>query len=188
MDKMKTQLSATTDSMSFNTLCKKSGKSGIYVRNLISQLSLPTDKGGFTQAYLSFIQKVISLRTFGVSMKDIVTLLEREKKLLYLLKLDAPATSPTWFLDNCHATGDLEQRLFLTGFNVGFSIEDRTIQTNFDFGKRDKELFSGREMGEDVRLALDAYLELVRDIKKQVKQEMPILRQALAWARSIAAV
>jgi len=66
---------------------------------------------------------------------------------------------------------------------VGFPIDIKVIQPNLDFGIRKKELFSDKEMGEDVRRALDSYLRLLAKIMARVDQERPVLNQALQWAK-----
>ena len=68
---------------------------------------------------------------------------------------------------------------------MGFPIDSKVIQPNLDFGSRKKELFSGKEMGEDVWRALDSYLRLLAKIMARVDQERPVLNQALQWAKEI---
>lgn len=164
------------------------GKSSVYVRNLQNQLGLPVmERGSYTYAYLAFVQRVIFLRAFSVPLQEISELFAREKQLLCMLKMDALASSRTWYLDQCGLAENTDSRLMLTGHNVGFPVQAGTIQTNLDFGRRDKELFESREMGEDVKLSLDAYLKAASKVKARIARERMLLRRALSWARSLTA-
>ena len=116
-------------------------------------------------------------------LEDISELFAKEKSILCLLKMDAISNSPTWYLDQCDASGNSDCRLLLTGYNVGFSIAEGCIQTNLDFGKREKELFNSKEMGEDVQRALDSYLKLLPKMKFRIIHEKPVLEQALKWEK-----
>ena len=118
-------------------------------------------------------------------MSEIADLFTKEQIVLRLLKIDAFGASPTWYLEQCDNKGHKERRLLLTGYDVGFPIDSKVIQPNLDFGIRKKELFSGKEMGEDVRRALDSYLRLLAKIMARVDQERPVLKQSLQWAKEI---
>ena len=118
-------------------------------------------------------------------MGKIADLFTKEQIVLRLLKVDALGSSPTWYLDQCDNKGHKERRLLLTGYDVGFPIDSKVIQPNLDFGIRKKELFSGKEMGEDVRRAFDSYLRLLAKIMARVDHERPVLNQALQWAKEI---
>ena len=170
--------------LTFPDLCLDCGKSQVYVRNLLASISLPlpAKDSRYSSAYARFIQTIIALRTFSVPLGEITDLFTKEQIVLRLLKVDALCTSSTWYLDQCDNKGHKERRLLLTGYDVGFPIDSKIIQPNLDFGVRKQELFSGREMGEDVRRALDSYLRLLSKIMARVDQEMPVLNQALQWA------
>ncbi len=161
------------------------GKPHVLIRNLQQALGLPLpDKiKGHARSYVSFLQGVVALRAFSIPVEDIAGLLEKEKSLLRLLKVDALDDSPAWYLAHCHARGRMHCRLFLTGYNVGFPLAEGAIQTNLDFGSREKELFSGQEMGEDVRRALDVCNEAANNIKRRVSREKTVLCNALKWAK-----
>ena len=192
--------------LTFSELCQACGKSQVYVRNLLTSLGLPalrlvrrssSSEGGslgeegpgpakdsrYSSAYARFIQTIIALRTFSVPPGEIADLFAKEQIVLRLLKVDALGASSTWYLDQCANKGRKGRRLLLTGYDVGFSIDSKVIQPNLDFGVRKKELFSGKEMGEDVRRALDSYLRLLAKITARVDQERPVLNQALQWAK-----
>ncbi len=173
--------------LTFPQLCRACGKSPVYVRNLQAGLGLPRPAGQerYSSAYAGFLGTVVALRAFGVPLDAIEELLASELAVLRLLKADALDASATWYLDQRDCKGHAERRLLLTGYDLGFPIGGQVIQPNLDFGARDPELFSGREMGEDVLLALDRYLQRLRTVTDRVRRERPVLARALRWARRL---
>ena len=176
----------------FSELCRLLGKSPLYIKNIQRQLKLhapPTDS--YTGAYLAFMEKIVALRTFDVSMTKIRDLFDAEKSVLRLLHIDSMSNSITWYLDACDAESNSDYsprikktRLLLTGCDLGFAVTGGPVQHNLDFGTRDAELFKGTEMGEDVGAALKKYSGRLNDIVTKVKKEKPILEDALKWAQS----
>ena len=73
--------------------------------------------------------------------------------------------------------------VFPSGAPTGLPIAGGCVQVNLDFGKREKELFNSKEMGEDVQRALASYLKLLPKIKSRIIQEKPVLEQALKWGK-----
>jgi hypothetical protein len=168
----------------FSRLCEVLGKRTLYVAKLQRALGLyvPVDsEEGYPAAYVSFMEKVVALRTFNVPAADIADLFAKEKRILELLRFDSLSDSPTWYLDACGSLQRSDEHLLLTGYGIGFPVDSSAIQVNLDFGKRDGELFDGHEMGEDVSRALDLYNRLVEKIRARVEQETPVLRNALFW-------
>jgi hypothetical protein len=170
--------------LSFSELCQACGKSQVYVKNIQTCLGLPAPAkdSGYSPAYARFIQAITALRAFSVPMSEIADLFTKEQIVLRLLKVDALGASFAWHLDHCDPKGHKERRLLLTGYDVGFPIDGKVIQPNLDFGVQKQELFSGEEMGEDVRRALDSYRQLLAKVRARVDQERPVLNQALQWA------
>jgi len=164
-------------------LCEILGKTQFYISNLQRALGLhvPGSGEGYSAAYVSFMEKIVALRTFNVATADIADLFTKEKRILELLKFDSLSNSPTWYLDACGSPQRSDEHLLLTGHALGFSVDSTAIQTNLDFGKRDDELFEGHEMGEDVNRALAAYRKLATKICARVEKETPVLRNALFW-------
>ena len=164
-------------------LCEILGKTQFYISNLQRALGLyvPKNGEGYSAAYVSFMEKVVALRTFNVATADIADLFTKEKRILELLKFDSLSDSPTWYLDACGTPQRSDEHLLLTGHALGFSIHSPAIQTNLDFGKRDDELFEGHEMGEDVNRAIEVYIKLAKKICTRVERETPVLRNALFW-------
>ncbi len=165
--------------------CAICGKPQIYIRNLQKALGLPgpCKDAGYSKPHVCFLRRVIALRTFNVPLENIADLLAKEKTLLRLLKLDALSHSATWHIDQCGDKGNPARRLLLTGYDVGFPLAQGAIQANLDFGNRDKELFEGKEMGEDIRRALDACLQATAALKSRIQREQPVLKYALKWAQ-----
>jgi len=171
----------------FPELCRMVGKSGPYVHNLQVKLGIyipAKEEENYPDAYVAFLQVIIALRTFSIPLDDICQLFETEKKLLKLLKVDSLTHSKTWYLDACGASPS-DGRLLLTNYNVDHHIKQGAIQSNLDFGTKDKELFSGHEMGEDARRVFDVYVRQRDEIMERVKTETSVLERALDWLISV---
>ena len=173
----------------FKELCRQLGKTTIAIRNIQNSLGLDIPKKGnhYSHAYLIFLQKVVSLRTYNVSLEEIKRLFVCEKKIMQHLNADSLTGSPTWYLDYCGARGQFKHRLLLTGYDLGPQMTGNAIQSNLDFSEKLAELFDGKEMGEDIRKMLAQYLKKLDKIKAKLRAEQPVLRQALAWGRQVLA-
>ncbi|MDD4869362.1 MAG: hypothetical protein PHR77_02285 [Kiritimatiellae bacterium] len=173
--------------MTFPAFCKALGKSAPYIHNLQTKLGLyiPGKGEDYSSAYLAFMQIVVSLRTFSIPVDDICRLFETEKKLLKLLKIDSLTHSRTWYLDTCGSTSGASNRLLLTNYEIDPHIKPNAIQSNLDFGPKEKELFSGHEMGEDARRVFDVYQRQHGEIIERVRTETPVLERALDWLISV---
>ncbi len=178
------------EGIAFGEVCQMLGRDPLFVRTLQRQLGLhiPEKDAGYSQGYVIFLEKLVSLRALHVPLEDIRELFEVEKKILSLLHVDALDRSPTWYLDECN--GEREQavfpeRLLLSGHRLGFRIDANMIQPTLDFGERHPELFKGREMGEDVFLVVRKYVSMVRAMRERIERERPILENALYWARRV---
>ena len=173
----------------FPEMCHLVGKSGPYVHNLQSKLGLyiPAGGDGYSNAYIIFLQTIISLRTFSIPLDDVCQLFETEKKLLKLLKVDSLTQSKTWYLDACNLARDGRdgKRLLLTNHEIDLHIKPNAIQSNLDFGAKEKELFSGHEMGEDARKVYDVYRRQRDEIMSRVQDETCVLERALDWLISV---
>lgn len=172
--------------ISFAELCEVLGKPRVYVSRLQHGLKLPVpdpSQSGYGRAYICFLEKIVALRTLNVPLSDLANLLQKEIRLLELMRFDALSESPTWFLDECgrHSGRTREDCLVLCGYCIGFPLDSPAIQTNLDFGSRETNLFSGQEMGEDVGRSLVLYRERARRLQARVEKEIPILQNALYW-------
>jgi len=118
-------------------------------------------------------------------LSTIEGLFEKECQIMRLLHVDSLTQSPTWYLDACgqpDTKASRRTRLFLCGHDLGFQLDGSATQDAFDFEAREKQLFGGREMGEDVRRLLKDYVGLLDEVRATVTAGMPVLKQALAWA------
>jgi hypothetical protein len=175
------------DGYSLQDMCRILGKDSFTVRNVQRHLELQVPGKGeaYTQGYLNFMEKIVALRAFHVQLDDIRELFEIEKKILRLLHVDTLTPSPTWYLDACDSPGEGNgngNRLLLTGYRLDGPVSAHAVQHTLDFGRRDRELFKGVEMGEDVRLVMRKYLDLLDNLTSRIEKEKPVLQNALDWA------
>jgi hypothetical protein len=167
-------------------------------------LHIPAD-GVYSEAYCRFLEKIVALQALHVSRQALLEIFEKEKQILRLLHVDTLSSSPTWYLDDCalplplalgapRSTPALSlskgspltsTRLLLTGHDLGFKLDAPATQDTLDFGSREKELFKGTEMGEDVRKLLADYRHLFTAIRQTVSTEIPVIRNALNWASKL---
>ncbi len=168
----------------FAELCRLLGKDTLYIRNLQRGLGLPIEADGYGEPYLRFMDKVVALRTFSVPMDRIRGLLDVEKKVLTLLHVDSLERTDTWFMESCCKPLRPGHCLLLSGYDIGFPIashETGQLQHNLDFNQKDAELFSGAEMGEDIRRILRSYVQDLEAIRTTVEKEQTVLESALDW-------
>lgn len=169
------------------------GREYPYIHSLQRHLELhiPTKGDGYSQSYVIFMEKVVSLRALHVPQDEIKDLFETEKKVLRLQHVDSLTPSPTWYLDACagansddnHHNDPAPDRLLLSGYRLGFDVTADIVQPTLDFGKRHAELFKGHEMGEDIRQILRKYRAQLDAIRRRVEKERPVLENALLWIR-----
>jgi len=159
-------------------MAKELNRPAVYLRGLQSRLEAPVRKGAtYGDNELAILRTVIHLRTLGISEDAILKLWALEKKLLQLLNVDTTG-SPTWFLDACGQTKNRKRRLLLTNFDLGMALTRKKIQPGLNFGERKKELFAGKEMGEDALRVLDLYLEQRNRILRDLAAELPNVHDA----------
>jgi hypothetical protein len=164
-------------------MAKALNRLSIYLSGLQARFELPVmDGAGYSPAYLEFLRKVVHLRTLAVGEESIHDLWIIERKLLQLLHADSTG-SPTWFLDACGVSGNPQQRLLLSNYNLGVPVHARTLQLGLNFTAADRELFGGAEMGEDALRVLQDYRRLHRHIEKEIASELPQVRAAASWAK-----
>ena len=68
----------------FTRLCEILGKTPFYIANLQRALGVhtPSSKEGYSVAYVSFMEKVVALRTFNVPASYIADLFAKETRIL----------------------------------------------------------------------------------------------------------
>jgi hypothetical protein len=174
---------------SLASIASRCGKPVAALRTIQKNLKLHIPEGGiYPDAYGRFLGKIVSLQALHVSRSVLVDIFEKERQILRLLHVDSLSSSPTWYLDACvqpETKAALTTRLLLSGYDLGFQLDATAMQDTLDFGSRERELFKGREMGEDVRKLLADYLLLLAGIRRTVSAEIPSIRDALAWASKV---
>lgn len=157
----------------------------VYLSGLQSRFELPVLEGaGYSDAYQTFLQTVVYLRTLSISEDVLRDFWHIEKKLLQLLHADTTG-SPTWFLDSCGVTTNPKHRLLLTNHDVGVVVHGTGLQLGLNFADTAPELFAGKEMGEDALRVLNEYRKLYARISADVKAELSQVRAAVAWAKRL---
>ncbi|MES2469428.1 MAG: hypothetical protein V4675_19135 [Verrucomicrobiota bacterium] len=139
-------------------------------------------EGDFTAPYQAFLQTLIYLPAMNVPEDSLLELWGMEKKLWQLLHADS-AGSPTWFLDACGQTTHPRRRLLLSNYDMGVELESRSLQLGLNFAASPAELFPGTEMGEDALRLLGKVQALTGRIHGEVRQEAPLVKAALKWAK-----
>jgi len=156
-------------------MAKALNRPAMVLHGLQSRFDLPAFEGaGYSDAYLAFVRAVVFLRMLNVSEETLLKLWHLEKKLLTLLHVDSVG-SPTWFLDACGPTNKPRHRLLLTNFNMGFDLKSGTIQLGLNFSEATRELFEGKEMGEDALRVLGQYLRIFSRIQTGIGAEVPLM-------------
>ena len=170
--------------MKLRDLAEAVRKSVPFVMTLQKKYGLPACKE-YRTGYAVLVKKIIYLSICSVPVKEIKALLKIERRLLELLKVDSLHESHDWFESLCTMkTGT--SRLLLSGYDIGSPISGSTVQAGLDFRKRDKELFSDHEMGSSALRGLKKYAEIVNPIRHRLKEELPLLKEALKWCRRAA--
>ena len=173
------------DNMTLGEMAKALNRSPLYLGGLQKRFELPVLKGaGYTEAYGAFLRAIIALRTLGIAEETLLRLWKIECALLRLLHVDS-AGSPTWFLDACGPTIHRKRRLLLSNYDLGVDVPAKAVQLGLDFADQRKELFAGKEMGEDALRLLNTYLDLYGRIRADVRSELPHVRKAVRWGASL---
>lgn len=153
----------------------------VYLAGLQSRFELPVLKGaGYSDAYFSFLQTIVFLRTLSISEERLRAAWLLERKLMQLLHADSTG-SPTWFLDSCGTTKHRIRRLLLSNYDLGVALPSGVVQLGLNFEEALPELFAGTEMGEDALRVLRQYLKLHAKILADVADELPRVKAAALW-------
>lgn len=167
-------------------MAKALNRSPVHVRGIQARFLLPPFEGArYSDAYLSFLRVLVSLRILGVTEETLRDLWTLERKLLTLLHVDS-AGSRTWFLDACGQSGHPERRLLLSNHDLGVALPSGELQLGLDFTARLPELFAGKEMGEDALRVLRDCLRIRHRICTDIADELPHVRAAVKWAAPLA--
>lgn len=168
-------------------IVKALSRPAVVISRLQDRFELPAFEGeGYSAAYLAFLRSVVYLRTLNIAEERMLRLWHLEKKLLQLLHVDSTG-SKTWFLDSCGPTTRRARRLLLTNYDMGIAVPAHAIQLGLNFAETTRELFAGKDMGEDALRVLNDIIPLQADILADVAAELPPLRQASRWAYRLSA-
>jgi hypothetical protein len=61
----------------------------------------------------------------------------------------------------------------------------RDVQAGLDFQQRPRELFEGKEMGEDALRLLGEYRTLLQEVREMVGRESGVIKESMNWGRLI---
>ena len=165
-------------------IAKALNRPAVVLSGFQSRFELPgADGAGYSDAYLAFLKTLVFLRTIGIAEDRLQRLWHLEKKLLHLNHVDS-AGSKTWFLDSCGAITRRDRRLLLTNYDIGIAVPAHAIQLGLNFAEKTRELFAGKEMGEDALRVLNDIIPLQAAIRADVAAELPHLRETVKWATS----
>ena len=168
-------------------IAKALNRPAVVISGLQARFELPSSDGaGYPDAYLAFLRTAVYLRTLGIAEDRLLRLWHLEKKLLQLLHVDSTG-SKTWFLDSCGAITRRDRRLLLTNYDIGIAVPAHAIQLGLNFAETTRELFAGKDMGEDALRILNDIIPLQADILADVAAELPHLRQTAKWAARLPA-
>jgi hypothetical protein len=140
--------------------------------------------GDYPECYETFLRKVRDLRNLGISEEKLVNLWNLERKLIDILHLDLGDGNLS-HIQGCSVEADPERRLLLSNADLGVPLMARDLQTGLDFQALPKELFEGKEMGDDALRILREYSDLLDEILKTVSRECKVLKGSLRWAKSV---
>jgi hypothetical protein len=137
----------------------------------------------YPECYETFLRKIRDLRNLGVSEEKLVSLWNLERKLIDILHLDLGDGNLS-HIQGCSVEADPERRLLLSNADLGVPLMARDLQTGLDFQALPKELFEGKEMGDDALRILREYSDLLDETLKTVSRESKVLKNSLRWAKS----
>ncbi len=170
---------------SLGDMAKALNRSVVYLRGLQTRFELPVFvDADYPDAYFTFLQTVVFLRTLNVPEESLRDLWRLEKKLLQLLNMDS-TESKTWFIDACGQTTHLRRRLLLSNYDIGVNLPSRTLQLGLNFTSKLPEFFAGSEMGENAIRVLGEYLKIYIRLQTGICAEAMIVRSAARWASRV---
>jgi hypothetical protein len=179
---MSESLTFSTAPYTFADLARQLNRPAVVLTGIQHRFELPSFGGAdYSDAYLAFLRTVVTLRTLNIAEERLLRLWHLEKKLLQLLHVDTTG-SKTWFLDSCGAITGRDRRLLLTNYDIGIAVPAHAIQLGLNFAERTRELFAGKDMGEDALRVLNDIIPLQTAIRADVAEELPHVRAAVKWA------
>lgn len=138
----------------------------------------------YPEYYVAFMRKVRDLRNLGVSEENLVQLWDVERKLIAILNLDLGGGELS-LIEGCTAEADPKHRLLLSNADLGVPLVAQEVQAGLDFQQRPRELFEGRDMGEDALRLLGEYRLLLQEVMGNMTSERNVLKETLRWQKSL---
>ena len=169
--------------MNSKDLSERLGRPALWISRMRKHFGLPVLED-YPECYEAFLRKVRDLRNLGVSEEKFGQLWDLERKLIEILHLDLGGGELS-LIEGCSVEADPERRLLLSNADLGVPLMARDLQTGLDFQALPKELFEGKEMGDDALRILREYSDLLDETLKTVSRESKVLKNSLRWAKSL---
>jgi len=169
--------------MNHSTLSQVLGRPALWISRMRKRFGLPVLED-YPVCYVAFLRKIRDLRNLGVPEDKLGQLWELERKLIEILHLDLGGGELS-LIEGCSAEVDPDRRLLLSNADLGVPLMARDVQAGLDFQQRPRELFDGRDMGEDALRLLGEYRALLQEVREMVGRERKVLRGSLKWAKSL---
>ena len=169
--------------MNHSELSERLGRPALWISRMRKHFGLPVLED-YPECYEAFLRKVRDLRNLGVSEEKIGELWDLERKIIEILHLDLGGGELS-LIQGCSVEADPERRLLLSNADLGVPLMARDLQTGLDFQALPKELFEGKEMGDDALRILREYSDLLDETLKTVSRESKVLKNSLRWAKSL---
>ncbi len=170
--------------MTLSELSRTLGRIHFWVSGIQRQFTLPKmdDMPG---TYVAFLRKIRDLENLGVSRERLVRLWELEQSLIRQLHL-VPGNEFLHLIAGCSTEANPDRRLLLSNADLGVPLLARDLQPGLDFAAASpRELFGGREMGEDSVRSLGDYRSLLREVRETVSTQRKVLRESLGWEKAV---
>jgi len=169
--------------MTLSELSDRLGRPALWISRMRKQFGLPVLEQ-YPECYETFLRKIRDLRNLGVSDEKLLNLWNLERRLIDILHLDLGDGNLS-HIQGCSVEADPERRLLLTNAELGVPLMARDLQTGLDFQALPKELFEGREMGDDALRILREYSDLIQEIRATVARERKVLKEGLKWQKTV---
>jgi len=169
--------------MTLSELSDRLGRPALWISRMRKQFGLPVLEQ-YPECYETFLRKIRDLRNLGVSDEKLLNLWNLERRLIDILHLDLGDGNLS-HIQGCSVEADPERRLLLTNAELGVPLMARDLQTGLDFQALPKELFEGREMGDDALRILRGYSDLIQEIRATVARERKVLKEGLKWQKTV---
>ena len=170
--------------MNPSTLSEVLDRPALWVTRMRKRFGLPVLED-YPECYVAFLRKIRDLRNLGVSEEKLGDLCDLERKLIEILHLDLGGGELS-LIEGCSVEVAPDRRLLLSNADLGVPLMARDVQVGLDFSAgRPKELFDGKEMGEDALRLLGEYRALLHEIRQTVAKVRVEIREALHWSENV---